>query len=359
MINYFQLKKREFVPNVFASLRRSKLEDRFTRSWEYLLNANKELGQSIVDYIAKSCGRLESSVFLEAIDQSRFSFNHKTNRQPDLVLLCEKYCIVCEHKITSRQGDKQLETYLQFKHKNKPLYVTYISNRTDEILDESILLSENYLKPENSEYHYYRWEEFFPIVKRHTGYLIKEFAMFMKSLSMEKITIDGWGDIFNDEKEREKFKVALEPSKFFLAADTGGDQHPDPKLGFHIRVFKVMRTQVLRLFADKSDDHLDLELDGPGLFLQVKRHTENRSQVKNLREINDEIDTTLGLISARTIKDSKPDGNKLIIMREYSIGLDKILAQDMSETQKKIKAFAHECTKHLRTSDRNLFQIPK
>jgi len=351
-MKYYFRKIKAFTPNLFACSLKSKLEDRFTRMWEYMLNNNHEISQSIVDYLLDSAGRTMASRFKEAIDQSRFSFNHK--RRPDLVLDCDNCCIVCEHKITSRQGDGQIPTYLRFLHREKPLYVAYISNRTDEKISNLIRSSENYLKPLKSNYPYYLWEDLYKIISKHSDNLTNDFIHFMEMLEMNPYSFNGWGNIFSDPNEREKLKYALKPAKFFLSNVTGGTAKYDP-LGFHVRVYKKMLIQVIRLFVDKTSEYLDAEYSTPRLFLHLKRNVANASQIENLTLVNKDINGSLCIITVRTIKNDKPDNNKLAILREYSVGLDKILTPEMVQTQNNFKSFCRECFEHLKLIDGNIF----
>jgi hypothetical protein len=355
MTDFFFNLTKDFHSNVFFCSQVSNREDGFTRSWEYFLNNNNEIAQSITDYVAESSGRLEPSEFVEAIDQSRFSFKHHAGMQPDLVLLCKKYCIVCEHKLSSVQGNDQLPTYLKFRHPEKPLFVIYITNRTDEIIDESILLCQNYLKPKDSFYNYYLWKNFYPFVKNHSGKLAEDFIEFMELLKMKPLNFNGWGDIFKDQKEMKNFEHALEPIKYYLVEELKAI--PLLKnLSLQIRVPKRMRIQVIHLFAAESSGYMDIELNEPRLFFQLKRNVQNIEQIKNLADISGEIDNNLGQISVRTLKNFKPDSNGLIILREYSIELKNILVKDMPRTQENIKAFSRKCLQHLETSDSNVFK---
>jgi hypothetical protein len=351
-MKYYFRKIKDFTPNLFACSLRSKLEDRFTRLWEYMLNSNHGIAQSIVDYLLDTDGRGMTSRFVEAIDQSRFSFNHK--RRPDLVLDCDNCCIVCEHKITSRQGDGQIPTYLRFLHREKPLYVLYVSNRTDEKISNLIISSGKYIKPLKSNYPYYLWEDFYKIISKYNDNLTNDFIHFMEMLNMNPFSFNGWGNIFVDPEERGKLKYALKPAKYFLSNATGGTAKNDP-FGFHVRVYKKMLIQVIRLFIDKTSNYLDTEHSGPRLFLHLKRNVTDASQIENLTLANKDINGSLGIITIKTIKNDKPDSNKLVILREYSVGLDKILNHEMIKTQNNFKSFCRECFEHLKSIDGNIF----
>ena len=82
-------------------------EDRLTAYWHYVLEAVPGVGQAFVDHVSSRSG-LAPSTFLGSVDHPR---GDRVNR-PDLLIRCQDYDVLFEHKLDSPLGRNQLERYL-------------------------------------------------------------------------------------------------------------------------------------------------------------------------------------------------------------------------------------------------------
>lgn len=339
-------------PNIFTISQKLSQEDRFTLHWEYLLNRLPELGQLLIDYLSETSG-IDNSRFLEALDQSRFSFNKKD--RPDLMIFCEDYCIVCEHKLWSPLGKNQLQRYCELTHTEKQLYVVLITNKIGEKINNKVLDAPNYLKPLKSKYPYYLWENFYPFVQGCKKNLAREFAEYMDTLVMTPWEFKAWDDIFVVETAAEQFRKLLETAIHYFKEEIRPQKSPkDPvSLGFQIQKPQDLPIRVIHFLADKTPGHLDHGLNGRGIFLEVKGKKDSEG-LKDLGYLKEDINTGLGKITIRSPENRQPDSKNYILLREYAVNLENILRPNMKDSEERILTFSRECLKHLFATVHNL-----
>ena len=129
-------------------------EDRFTALLHYLVESIPSIGQGMVDVICERSG-LAPATFEMAANHPAGDAENK----PDFMLSCEEFDILCEHKLGSELGERQLERYLELP-KSRPTYLVLITNRTHSI-SEDVLQSSNYLRPKDSPTPIFYWEDFY------------------------------------------------------------------------------------------------------------------------------------------------------------------------------------------------------
>jgi hypothetical protein len=83
--------------------------DRLTAYWRWVLEAVPGVGQAFVDHVS-SCSGLAPSTFLGSVDHP---MGDRVNRL-DLLISCQDYDVLFEHKLDSPLGRGQLERYLTF-----------------------------------------------------------------------------------------------------------------------------------------------------------------------------------------------------------------------------------------------------
>lgn len=347
MSNVFK-RKYDTKPNIFTISPKLTQEDRFTLHWEYLLNRLPELGQLLIDYLSETSG-IDNSIFLEALDQSRFYFSKRV--RPDLMIFCKDYCIVCEHKLMSPLGKTQLQRYCELSHTEKQLYVLLITNKIDEKINDKVLDAPNYLKPLKSKHPYYLWEKFYPFVQACEKNLAKEFAKYMDDLGMAPWISSAWNDIFIDETSAKQFRKLLETAIHYFKEKIRPKKSPkDPvSLGFQIQKPQNLQIRVIHFLADKTPGHLDHGLNGRGIFLEVKGKKDSEG-LKDLGYLNEEINSNLGIITIRTPEIRQPDSNNYILLREYAVNLENVLRPNMKDSEERILTFSRECLEHLKKS---------
>lgn len=189
------------MTNIFLlSFQELTTEDRFTACLEYLLNRVPDLGQQFVDTLCVSTEQ-PSPKFQKAIDHPPID----TNNRPDFLLECDEFNIICEHKLCSDLGDRQLERYLDLANRQpKKTYLAFIS--IDEItVSDDVLQSENYLRPD--PYPHFCWQDFYSLVLNSNDPLALEFEGLMFRLGMSPPeNFEGWEDLLFNPATLKKFQ---------------------------------------------------------------------------------------------------------------------------------------------------------
>lgn len=179
------------MTNIFLLSAELGAEDRFTASLHYLIDCVPELGQQLADLLLLSAGK-PTSRFLEVRDHPQFS----REDQPDFEIVCEDCHILCEHKLGSDLGTRQLERYLGLS-RGKPTYLALITNRLHQLTPE-VSQHRGYLAPQNRSSPYFSWEQIYPLVDGRSERLCRDFANYMGALGMKPWRPAAWGDLFDD-----------------------------------------------------------------------------------------------------------------------------------------------------------------
>jgi len=165
-------------------------KERFAASWEYLLENVQDLGQDFVDFLTQRSGK-PSSTFIRAISYPSFA----SDLQPDLLLECLDFDILCDHRLESELNKLSLDGLFDLtKLQTKPTYIVVISNSycliEPEILASS-LAKQHYLQPYdpnddvNSSMPYFCWQDVYALVSQRKERLTHEFAEYMHFMDMQ------------------------------------------------------------------------------------------------------------------------------------------------------------------------------
>jgi hypothetical protein len=254
------------MPNVFLVSPALGPEDRFTAHWHYLLDNHPELGQRVADALADA-GGLPRSRYLGAEDHPSFT----REDQPDFLLRCEDYELLCEHKLDAGLQERQLERYLTLSRPGRTVHVVFIANQPDIALSQEVLDHPRYLRPAGAR-PYFLWEQLFPLVQSTGGRLAAEFAAYMARLDMEPWPVAGaWGDPLIDPFAAARLKALYGPLKERLAG-VGRVKKPDSVgLGFQIQR-PLPDIHLLYLLPDRPGRHAAHPFSGRGLYLMVYAH---------------------------------------------------------------------------------------
>ena len=186
-MNIFRLSER---------LARSKPEDRFTSHLHYLIECAPQIGQGMVDALLQQAGRppnkfLRSEVLPGSDQQNR----------PDFLLSCHDFDILCEHKLQSPLGARQLERYLTMLG-GRPRRLALIST-VPMIVSQEVLQNPNYLRPSAS---HYLWRDVRGMLKQQDHRLTRDFDDYMRSLSMHPLELpNGWETLFDNKETATRF----------------------------------------------------------------------------------------------------------------------------------------------------------
>ena len=211
-------------------------EDRFTASLHYLIESSPQIGQQFVDAIHLSAGR-RSSQLVGFEDHP----NCDVENRPDLLLECEDFDLICEHKLLSPLGDRQLERYLGIKRK-KPVYVALIS-LGNCIVSKDVSNNPNYIRPIDATH--FNWRELYPALCTGENRLGRDFVAYMNSLGMKPLELpNGWGDLFTCRTTAEAFGMQFQSIREYFSGIGAQCTIDGSRLGFQIRT----PTPLLRLF---------------------------------------------------------------------------------------------------------------
>lgn len=332
------------MPNIFTISPYMCLEDRFTLYWEYLLYHNYDLGQEVVNYIADQTG-IPRSLYTKCQDHPFFNGVD----QPDLMLVCEDYDLICEHKIESPLGDRQLQRYCELKT-DKTSYVILISNSGDTVIDQDVLDNSKYLKPNKSSCSYFLWENFYPIIKNSPSHIAKEFCEYMDNEGMIPWDFGEWGDPFTDEQAKEQFRQIWMPViQFFKSLNPPAKVCKIDPMGIGLQIQRPTPDLRLIYFSVKKNPlRFSTGLNGRGISMKVYGTENEGDTIKLLPEIEERISGMDGAIyHVKSSKTQKPDSRGYIRMREYGIELDHILIPDITVAKNRLVDFVETSKKHL------------
>lgn len=315
-------------------------EDRFTACFHYAIDNIPELGQAIVDFLLIQSGK-SSSRFIKAVNHPFFSLADR----PDFLLECEDCEIICEHKIASDLGEKQLERYLSL-HREKPFYVALITNSVCSVSSE-VIATEHYLRPRASQLSHYCWQDFYPIVAERPERLAKEFAEYMRYLGMRSLTIKEWSDLFTNAETASAFKEQwIDVRSYFK--QLGAHCYSDPSgVGIQVRNPLPWIT-LLYINVAQSIKPIDMRIEGPYLYALVYV-PEDDLHVAAFRDIDITFNYEGGAIAVRWHKESVASWNKKVrLVCEYYTSLQGVLSTDIQVMRKRLFGFAIGVFIHVR-----------
>jgi hypothetical protein len=252
-------------------------EDRFTASLGYLIDNIPEIGQGMFDMLSVSAG-LPRTIFVKAIDHP----DGDAESRPDFLLAGKDYDILCEHKLDAKLGERQLERYLALSVAYpRKTYVALITNNSLAVPQEGE--SHNgYLRPKHSKIPYFTWDALYPIVAANESRLAKEFAAYMRQLSMSPPRLPKtWEHLFVDtDTACAFFDLTNELRSYFKGM--GARVQKDPGyLGFQVR-YPNDWMHLLYFCVERSATP-EFELgDGPYLSIRLWIKNTESQRIQNL-----------------------------------------------------------------------------
>lgn len=331
------------MTNIFLISPRMKPEDRFTAHWHYLLENFRDLAQEIVVIIATSSG-IPPSKLLEVTDHPP---GFGGENQPDFLFKCEDYELVCEHKLESGLGNKQLQRYCRAVEKRENAYLILIANQAGIAIPPEVQENSVYLSPTDSDYPYYLWDRFYGKINQYGARVTEEFAGYMDALGMAPWEFGEWGDPFNDHQSSEQFRVLWEPIKqYYAALSTRPSCRVSSKsLGMEVRKPFPDITQFY-LWARKGPMEFEHNFLGRGMYLRVFL-PEQSASMEPLLGKNGSVGCAPFDVDFRS-----PDSPVLInpgktLVREYGTSLSNILTGSGDAAKAKLLDFVTRSTMHL------------
>ena len=333
------------MPNVFTISAKMGAEDRFTAHWHYLLDNHPTLGQQVVDTIADSAG-LPRSRFLKAEDHPAFT----QQDQPDFLMLCEDYGLLCEHKLDSPLGERQLERYCALSRDGLDLKVVLITNDNSTVVPPTALSHPGYLRPVSGLRPFFMWEDFYHLVEATEGRLAREFAQYMGSLGMEHWTSTGeWGDPFADPDSASRFKELYNRVKPLF--DRKGCRRVVDSVSLGMAVsYPTEDIHLLYLLADKPGRrHLEHPISGRAFYIQIFSQVDEPCQ-QSLPALEGWIDVdgiSVHVVTAEEPRPAPEVGTPYRLLREYAIALPDLLQEPIEAPEQRMGSFIQVVLEHL------------
>jgi hypothetical protein len=322
------------APNVFLVSPWLGEEDRFTSHWHYLLDVHPEVGQRVVDHIAGQTG-LGQSTFLGAEDHPETSLEDR----PDFVLRCADYDLLCEHKVDSALGVRQLERYCALRF-DRPTHVVFVArNRT--LISDEVLAHPHYRRPERTIQHFL-WEDFYPVVSASSGRLLAEFVAYMDHMGMRPWQIAKFGDPFNDIDAAEQFRRLWDSVIERLRA-SGRRVKRDPN-GLGLQISKLDDIHLAWVGPEKTVRKHEWTSTTPVLRFRLFDYAPANAPA-TLDEVSGEMPFSGGIAAFRTPSDERVGDYP--VRREYRIDLEPVLSMEPSLAQAHVTDFVTAVLQHL------------
>lgn len=328
------------MTNVFRISPELGPEDRFTAHLQYLLDCLPEIGQVWADYLLTQAGKAASR-FVRAVDHPPSSFEDR----PDFLLECEDVDIVCEHKLGSALGRRQLERYLVLPS-SRPSYVTLISSGILAVPEE-VRASAWYLAPTGDGLVHYRWDELYPLIASRPERLARDFAEYMDELGMRPLSAGSWSDLFRSRSRAEEFaeQLRLVISHFKqIGAVCSLDQG---RLGL-----KIQRPErwlpLMHLGASRTVNAPEPALGGP--YLRAAMYVYASDPRRQAFEVPaTRLEFGGGTILSRPANEVASWSPDRIWVRQYLTSLESVLSADAVVMRDRLREFAIRAFEDMRT----------
>jgi hypothetical protein len=316
-------------------------EDKFTAALTYLIDNVPEIGQEWASLFARAHG-LAAPIFERAEDHPEGD----AESRPDFLLACKQFDIMCEHKLDSKLGKRQLERYLALP-KARPTRVALITNwDIPEAVSEEVLRHPDYLKPIDSDVPYFSWQLLYPIIAMRKERLAKEFAAYMHGLGMAPLHLpSSWDDLFSNAETAAAFQSLTKDLKVHfkgLGATCKGD---GGKLGVQIQ-HPNRWLHLLYIYVSKTTKPFETEVDGPFLSARIFLSKGQAIKLAKFKERKDQINIRQGLIVGREVNEGASWNKDLELAYEYVSSLEGYLTNDASQTRENLLDFGRTVFAH-------------
>jgi hypothetical protein len=344
------------MSNIFLLPPNLNKKERFAAFWEYLLENIHDLGQEFVDFLMQRSGK-HSSNFLKAVSYPSIS----DEIQPDLVLECQDFDIICDHRLESELSKHSLDAYfILAKFQKKPTYVVLISNSYC-LIDPEILASETaqryYLKPRddlNSSMPYFCWQDVYALVAQRQERIVHEFTEYMHFMDMQPWQHSTWGQLFLNPDVARNFS-----DQWSLAIDyLQGLGISSKRSGYSALeiVYPLPWLQLLYIHVSRSIQHNDLQAISPYLVATIWIKGDEINQIRAFHGISEQFTLPENDDVLIEIRASLADGlwmmktgNRPKLAATYYTALDRIVSSDREQMQQNLLAFTKAVFNHAKS----------
>ncbi len=271
------------MSNIFLLSPTLSAKDRFTVSWAYCLDNFPQIGQALVDMIL-GMGQQPPDTLVEVLVQPDIY----GTISPDIVLVCRRCNIICEHKLESELEKPQVQSYIEAALQHpKPTYVVLITNTQCPLSPELVHSAEGvYLYPKQHAVPYFCWQDIYPLVAQVGDRLAQEFLVYMNNLDMKPWDEPFWGDLFTNPVTAKSFRqhwIMVQETFEIMGINTKLSGYASLEL-----VNPLPWVQLLYLYVTRSVPHDNLSFSKPFLAaaLWVKgTETEKLRLFRGLHEL--------------------------------------------------------------------------
>lgn len=341
------------MSNIFLLPPNLNKKERFAAFWEYLLENIHDLGQEFVDFLMQRSGK-HSSNFLKAVSYPSIS----DEIQPDLVLECQDFDIICDHRLESELSKHSLDAYfILAKFQKKPTYVVLISNSYC-LIDPEILASETaqsyYLKPRddlNSSMPYFCWQDVYAIVAQRQERIVHEFTEYMHFMDMQPWQHSQWGELFINPDVAKIFSQQWAKTINYFQ-EMKIEAKPSGYSALEV-IYPLPWLQLLYIYAARSVSHSDLQSVSPYLVATIWIKGDAKTQIQAFHGISDRFTLPDSNHIMVEIRASLADGLWMIktgsrpkLAATYYTSLDRLVASDSKQMQQNLLAFTNAVFTH-------------
>lgn len=335
------------APNIFSiSFHYYRLgdEDMITALWHYVLAAVPGVGQAFVDHIVARTA-LPAARFVSASDHG---VGDNANR-PDLLLRCDNWNLLFEHKVDSPLGPLQLERYLAWARLENYKLAVMAKRHLD--ISPAVLAAPEFVAPSDvQEPRHFLWNDLQPILRASDQPLGIEFAEFLEERGLSTFTWGGRGSpFFNGEAANELRHVYDSVRPVFT----------DPAVRFMKKntslIYEVRRpmtgVHLINIGPLESVSHHVDSLRGPVMALWVWVPGDAALDRKPVLPAASGPLADSGLpiiVSSREPAQQWSLDRQIFCERFYYVPLGEVLLDSPESCNAAMRSFAHACVDHLK-----------
>lgn len=341
------------MSNIFLLPPNLSRKERFAASWEYLLENIQDLGQELVDFLTQRSGK-PSSLFVNAVSYPFLS----SDIQPDLILKCQDFDIICDHRLESELTKHSLDAYfILAKFQEKPTYVVLISNSYCQIAPETLAsdaAQRYYLQPRdnvNSSMPYFCWQDLYALVAQKEQRLAHEFAEYMHFMDMQPWQHSSWGELFLNPDVATSFSEQWSQTiEYFQEKGISSKRSGYSALELN---YPLPWMQLLYIYAARSVQHNDLQSVSPYLVATIWIKGDESEQIRAFQGISDHFTLQENNDISVEIRASLADGLWMMktgtrpkLAATYYTSLDRLVSPDLEQMQHNLLAFTKAVFAH-------------
>jgi hypothetical protein len=316
-------------------------EDKFTAALTYLIANVPEVGQAMADLIVKGSG-LPTPSFESAEDHP----DGDSESKPDFLLHCKQFDILCEHKLDSSLGKRQLERYLDLRKDGRTRVALITNWDTPEDIGDDVLNRSEYLRPIASKVPYFSWQALYPLIASRPEQLAKEFAAYMQALGMAPVQLPGnWDTLFEDPVAAAAFQETTKALKNHFKAPGTICKKDSSNLAVQIQR-PTSWLHLLYIYVSKTTKPFAHGISSPFIAARIFMRKDDVLRLARFRGRKDTLRTKHGLILGRQVKEAVSWNKELELAYEYVGSLNDYLTDDASETGSNLLDFGRTAFEH-------------